>query len=264
MVIWMKIKPILKTLWISLLSTFILVLSQTLTLRGFEDINTINLLFLEIPIEYFVINFLIYVMLTILFILTNDLIPFPKLAKGVVYSVMISVVWIALRFQPKALTNFSRYVFDSIVFVIPILIYGIFLGYLATEQTKKFKFEKKHLGFLLISAIWIMFHAFNLILSQPVKEHWFYYILWVIPTSLALGLVFGLIYEFSLTSERNSLYVTSAAVIVIFISYYAYQFAINRTADIQLFIRVLLDITSIILAIQFFEIFSNRFIKEVK
>jgi uncharacterized membrane protein len=86
----------------------------------------------------------------------------------------------------------------------------------------------------------------------------------VIPTSLALGLVFGLIYEFSLTSERNSLYVTSAAVIVIFISYYAYQFAINRTADIQLFIRVLLDITSIILAIQFFEIFSNRFIKEVK
>lgn len=260
----MKVKPILKLLWISFLSTFTLVLSQTLTASGFKDINTIRLSFLEVPIEYFIINFFVFVILTIVFILTEKLMPIHKLGKGVFYSTMVSFVWIALKFQPIAFENVKRYIYDSLVFMIPILIYGIFLGYLATEKKESFAFKKSQLGYFFISAIWILFHLIYMIISDSAKNQLFNYIVWLLIASLVLGLVFGLIYEFSLKGKRNSLFVTSIAVILIFISYYAYRFAVNSLFDVQLLIRISLDITSIILAIQFFDIYLNRTKKIIK
>ena len=264
MVILMKVKPILKTLWISFLSTFTLVLSQTLTASGFENINTIKLPFLEVPIEYLIINFFVFVMLTILFILLNDLMPVHKLSKGVLYSFMVSLVWIALKFQPSAFENISKYIFDSIVFMIPILIYGVFLGYLATEKTKTFEFKKRQLGFSSISAVWILFHLIYMAISGSAKGQVFNYISWLIVASLILGLVFGLIYEFSLAGKKNSLFVTSISIVLIFVSFYAYQFAVQGEFDVKLLIRISLDITSIILAIQFFEIYLHRLQKPEK
>lgn len=260
----MKVKPILKTLWISFLSTFTLVLAQTLTTNGFENINKIRLSFLELPIEYFIINFFVFVILTILFIMLNDSLPVHKLAKGILYALMVSLVWIALKFQPSAFENIRKYIFDSIVFMIPILIYGVFLGYLATEKTKTFEFKKRHLGYSLISAIWILFHLIYMSISGSPEGQVFNYIVWLILASLILGLVFGLIYGFSLSSEKNSLFVTTIAVIIIFFSYYAYQFAVRSEFDVKLLIRISLDITSIILAIQFFEIYLHRLEKPEK
>lgn len=254
----MKVKPILKVLWISFLSTFTLVLSQTLTVNGFKDINTIKLSFLEVPIEYFVINFFVFVILTIVFIIIEKLMPVHKLGKGVLYAVMVSFVWIALKFQPIAFENIKRYIFDSLVFIIPILIYGIFLGYLATENKETIAAKKSQLSYLSISVIWILFHLIYMAISGVAKNQLFNYIVWLIIASLVLGLVFGLIYEFSLKGKTNNLFVTSIAVLLIFISYYAYRFAINRLFDVQLLIRISLDITSIILAIQFIEIYLNR------
>lgn len=255
----MKIKRIFKIFWISLLSTMVLLFAQTLTSKGFDGFNTIRLSFIDVPLEYFIINFLVFAILTILFIIINELLPVHKLAKGVFFSAMISIVWIALKFQPSAFENFSRYIFDSFVFMIPMLIYGVFLGYLATDKRTVFKFEKKHLAYLIISVIWILFHLIYVFISGVAKEQVFDYIVWIIFASLILGLVFGLIYEFSLENKKNSFYLTSLSVFLIFISYYAYQFAINGEIDVQLIIRVALDIVSIILAIQVLEMYFNRF-----
>lgn len=255
----MRIKPALKTLWISLLSTFTLVLAQTLTAEGFKGINTIRLSFLQVPFEYLVINFFVFVLLTILFIMINEMLPFRKLSKGIVYAAMVSIIWIALRFQPSAFEDFRKYIFDSFVFMIPMLIYGIFLGYLATEKTATFKFQKQQYSYLIISITWILFHLIYVFVSSAAKGQVLNYIVWLIIASLIIGFIFGLIYEFSLESKKNSFYISSFSVILIFSSFYAYQYAINRQIDVQLFIRVALDIASIILAVQVLEIYLNRF-----
>lgn len=254
----MKLKPILKTLWISLLSTMTLILAQTLTTRGFEGFNTIRLSFLDVPLEYFIINFLMFLMLTILFIVINELLPMHKLSKGLFYALMVSIVWIALKFQPNGFENFKTNMFASFVFIMPLLIYGLFLGYLATEKTFTFEFKERQKYYFIVPLVWILFHLIYVFVSGVAKGQVVNYIIWIIVTSLILGLVFGLIYELSLKSKKNSFYLTSLAIVIIFGSFYAYQYAINREIDIQILIKLALDIVSIILATQVLEIFFNK------
>lgn len=135
-------KASLKTLWISFLSTIIKILAQTLTTEGFSDINTIKVAFTEVPIEYFAINFFIFVALTVLFILINQQIPAYKLLKGFIYTIMVSFVWTALRFQPNVLENFAKYAYGVATFFIPMIIYGALLGYLSTDRQKNLNFLK--------------------------------------------------------------------------------------------------------------------------
>lgn len=259
----MKFKPIFKILWISLLSTFTLVLSQALTTKGFENINTIRLFFLEVPIKYLAINFLVFVMLTIVFMLLNDKLPVHKLLKGVVYSLMVSFVWVVLQFQPITFETATKYIFDSIVFMIPMLFYGIFLGYLATEKTVVYEEQSSFFGFLSISIIWILFHLIYMVISESAEGQLLSYIVWLVIAGLIIGLIFGVIYDFSLSGTKNGLFITIIAVILIFGSYYAYQYALNDVVDVQLLIRIALDTTSIMLAIQFSEIYLYRVKKEV-
>lgn len=258
-VIFMKLKPILKTLWISLLSTLILVLSQSLTEKGFQDINTIRLAFIQVPIEYFIINFFIFVLLTILFIKINDLLPVHKLAKGIFYAGMVSLIWTALRFQPLIFEDFERYLYDSFVFIIPMIIYGVFLGYLASNKSNSIKFEKGQLTHLIISVVWILFHIVYMLIFGSAKGQVFYYILWLITTSLIIAVVFGLVYEISYAKNKNTFINVSLAVIVVFITYYSYRFAIKGQFEMKFLIRVLLDFISIMLAVQIIELYFNRF-----
>lgn len=258
-VMFMKLKPILKTFWISLLSTFILVLSQNLTEKGFQDINTIRLAFVEVPIEYFIINFFVFVLLTILFIKINDLLPIHKLAKGILYAVMVSFIWTALRFQPLLFEDIKRYLFDSFVFIIPMIIYGIFLGYLASNKSTSFKFEKRQFAHLIISLTWILFHIIYMIISGSAKGQVFYYIIWLLTTSLIIALVFGLVYEVSYVNNKNTFINMSLAVIIVFVTYYSYRSAIIGQFQIQLLIRVMLDFVSIMLAVQIIELYFNSF-----
>lgn len=255
----MKWKPVLKTLWISLLSTLILVLSQNLTEKGFQDINTIRLAFVEVPIEYFIINFFVFVLLTILFIKINDLLPVHKLAKGILYAGMVSIIWTALRFQPLIFEDIKRYLYASFVFIIPMLIYGIFLGYLASNKSTTFKFEKRQFAHLIISAIWILFHIIYMFISGSAKGQVFYYILWLVTTSLTIALVFGLVYEISYANNKNTFINMSLAVIIVFLTYYSYRFAIQGQFEMKLLIRVLLDFISIMLAVQIIELYFNSF-----
>lgn len=255
----MKIKRIFKITWISVLSTFILVLSQNLTSEGFQGVNTIKMSFVDVPFVYLIINFSIFVALTILFIFFNKFIPSRKLLKGVIYSMIISILWIALRFQPMMVENFKKHLVDSIVFIIPMVMYGIFLGYLAEENKVQFKFERRQLSYLIISMTWIVFHIIYMIIARPAQGLVLYYLIWLVTTSLIISIVFGAIYEMYYLSKFNGFFITSISVFLIFISYYGYRYTLTGSVDIELFIRVALDVFSVVLAIQLLEFYFNRF-----
>lgn len=258
----MKAKPIFKTIWISLLSTLTLVLAQTLKPRGFEGFNKITLFFVKVPLEYFLINFLIFLMLTIFFTFVRDLFPVDKLYKGIVYASMISIIWVVLKFQPSTYINILDKILDSVVFLVPMFIYGIFLGYLADEKTVSFKIEKKHAFYFIISFVWILFHIIYVFLSGIAKGQFISYIIWMFIISLILGIVFGFGHEMSIEKKKNSFYLSMAFVILMFGSYYLYQFTINNIIDVELFIKIALDVVSIVLALQVLELLFSRFSEE--
>lgn len=253
-----KIKTVLKTIWISGLSTITKLLAQTLRADGFKDINTIRMAFIEVPIEYLLINFFIFVALTILFIFINEQIPTYKLIKGVVYGLIVTVFWTALRFQPNIFENFMQNLIDIIVFSIPMIIYGVFLGYLASDKTTTFKFSKKQISSLIISLGWLLIHLIYMIFVPPAKGQTFNYIIWLLTASIIIGIIFGFFYQLSLKCKYNTLLINALIVMVMFSSYYAYRFSIVNKFDLMLFIRVLLDIISVLLSIQFIELYLGR------
>lgn len=254
----MKFKLVFKVLWISLLSTFLLVLSQNLTSEGFEGITKIKMSFIDVPIEYLIINFLIFSTLTILFIYVNKFIPVRKLLKGVFYVAVIVILWIALRFQPYLFENFSKYLHDSFVFALPMIIYGVLLGYLSSDKAIDFKFEKRQISYLIISLVWILFHIIYMVIAKPANGQFGSYIIWLISTGLVIGLVFGFIYETIYLTDYNSFLNTSISIFLIFTTYYGYRFTISRNLDLELFIRVALDVFSVIIATQFLDFYFNR------
>ncbi len=261
----MKFKLVFKVIWISILSTFLLVLSQNLTNEGFEGITKIKMSVIDVPIEYLLINFLIFVALTILFIYVNKFIPTRKLLKGIFYVVVIIVLWIALRFQPFLFENFSKYLHDSVVFAIPMIIYGVLLGYLSTDKKIDFKLDRRQISYLIISAVWLLFHIIYIVIAKPAKGQLANYGIWLIMTSLIIGLVFGFIYETIYLSNYNSFFVTSISIFLIFTTYYGYRFTLSGKLDLELFIRVALDVFSVIIATQFLDFYFNRIVhKEIE
>ncbi len=247
-------KKILKTLWIAALTTLTKLLALTLTKDGFSKLPTLG----SVPFEYLAINFLLFVGLTVLFIYIEENIPVFKLLKGVVFSMLVSIVWSALIFQPALFDNITKYLTGIFIFMGPMLIYGAFLGYLSTENKKKFSFTKKHLIYLFISAGWLIFHLLFMIFVPPLEGYRFKYILWLIPTSLIIGLTFGFFYLIHEDSKYNPLVISSIIVLVIFLGYYADRFVSDKSFEWVFFIRILLDVVSVILTIQVIELTQSK------
>lgn len=255
----MKLKPYLKTFWISALSTFILVFAQTLTEDGFQNIRAIEFANFDLPLQYILANFFNFVLLTVVFIIIEKYIPTKKLLKGVIYAAIIYFLWFALKLQPIVGETFKTRFYSSLTFLVPLFIYGIFLGYLALDSEIKFKFEKRQLAYSIISLIWILFHIIYLFIDKTAEGQILQYIIWLVLTSLIIGIVFGLIFEFTYLNKGNGFFLTSVSTLIIFSSYYIYMFSVIGHFELKLFIRSLLDIISVTLAIQMVEIYFNRF-----
>lgn len=248
------VKKVLKTLWISALSTVMKLLAQTLTKSGFGELPKLG----TVPIEYLVINFIVFASLTVLFIFIVDYIPTYKLLKGVLYSLLISFVWTALIFQPQLFEDFRGYIINIGVFLIPMVVYGAFLGYLSTEKKNHYKFSKDDLKYLIISLLWLVFHMIFVIFIPPMRAHFLNYAMWLLTASVIIGFIFGFFYHIHIESKYNTLLISSIIVAVVFFSFYIDRYATGKTFEWAFFIRLLLDIISVVLSLQVIELYTTK------
>lgn len=248
------LKKTLKTLWIAALSTLMKVLAQNLTRPGFGELPKLG----SIPLEYLAINFIIFVGLTVLFIVIEEYMPTYKLLKGVLFSLLVSVIWIALLFQPLLFSNFKDYVTGIGVFFVPMLIYGAFLGYLSSEKKYKFTISRTQFRYFIISFTWLIFHLIFIIFIPPPKAQLFNYFIWLLGASFIIGFISGFFYEIHLNSKYNTLLVSSIIVVVFLFTFYIDRYASGKPFEWEYFIRFLLDAVSVILALQVIELFSTK------
>lgn len=248
-------KNILKTVWIALLSASIKLIAQNLTKAGFVGLPKLG----AIPLEYLVINIIIFSALTILFIYIESYLPFNSMFKGIAYTILISIIWIALIFQPEMFENFRSYLIGVGVFFLPMMVFGMLLGYLSTSKKNKFIVTKDLFKYFIIAVFWLGFHAIYMTFIPPNKTQIANYGIWLLTASAVISIIVGFFYEIHIGSKYNTLLITSIIILVVFSTFYLDRFATNKSFRWEFFIRLLLDVVSIILSIQVIELYITRF-----
>ncbi len=243
-------KTIFKLFWISLLSTIVNILTKTLV-----DDNFLAFLSLDEPklerfhIEYFIINYVVFTILTLIFIYGKRYIPTSKLTKGVVYSLTISVIWFALKFEPAKNFNLLKYILNVITFFIPMMIYGIFLGYLSSEKTFAYKLSEGFLSSFIYFSSWILLRVIyiNLEINQGFFRV-FSGALWLSAAGVIIGALFGLIFDSSYGSKREILRWILLVSIITFGGYYMLEYTLEKFFNPYRFIAVALDVIAIVIS----------------
>lgn len=248
------LKKVLKTLWIASLSTLMKLLAQNLTRDGISGLPTLG----SIPYQYIIGSFLMFVSLTILFIFIVDYLPFNKMFKGIFYAFFIGLLWTSIMFKPETFKSIEDYFVGIAVLITPLMVFGVFLGYLSNDKKISFKFHKSLLTNYVIGFLWLLFHIMFMVFSPPGKDLRVNYIIWIVITSIVVSVVIGFFYEIHINSKYNTLLITSIIIAVIFINFYADRFISDRLFEWIYLIRLLLDVVSIMLSIQVLELFKPR------
>lgn len=260
-------KTILKIIWISLLSTVVKVLTQVLV-----DDNFLTFLSPGEPriepfhIEYLIINIVVFVVLTIIFIYGRKYIPVSKLFKGVVYSFSITLIWFALKFEPNSEETIYNYFLNILIFFIPMMIYGLFLGYLSDEKTSTYKIKENILSSVIYLSSWIFLRIIYIVLEiNQASFKVFTGTLWLVLTGTAIGLVFGLLYDMSKLPKRQTLHWIFIFSLAVFPGYYLSEYTINKLFNPYRFLAVSLDVLAIIISTLIsFKVFKKEDMTDTK
>lgn len=245
-----EMKTLFKIVWISLLSTIVNILTKILV-----DDNFLTFLSLDEPklerfhIEYTLINLVVFTILTIVFMQIKKYIPSSKLTKGIVYSLSISVIWFALKFDPTGSEKILQYIFNVITFFIPMMIYGIFLGYLSSEKTFSFKISESFLSSFIYLSVWVLLRVIYINLEfDKGLPHIVSGTLWLVITGTIIGIVFGLAFDLSYDGKKETLRWILLVAIITFGGYYLLEYTLEKLYNPYRFIAVGLDVGSVMIA----------------
>ncbi len=243
-------KTFLKVVWISLLSTVVKLLTQVLV-----DDNFLAFLKLDNPrlevfhYNYLFINIVVFVVLTIVFIYVKKYIPAHKLFKGVIYSMSITLVWFALKFEPTIDVDFIGYFRKILIFFIPMLIYGIFLGYLSSERSYRYQPTDAFLSAFIYFFAWVILRIIYLLIDVNKADLFvFSGAVWLIMSGAAIGVVFGLLFDMSKLSFKKTVFWIFLMAVIIFFGYYLSEYTIDKILNPYRFLAAFLDIAAIMLA----------------
>lgn len=254
-------KTIFKIFWISTISTIVNILTKILV-----DDNFLAFLALDNPklekfhIEYIIINFVVFTILTIVFIYGKRYIPTSKLTKGVFYSLSISLIWFALKFEPSKSESFLNYLLSIITFFIPMMIYGIFLGYLSSEKSFTYKLSEGFLASFIYLSSWVLLRV--LYINIGVDRglfHIFSGALWLVIAGTVIGVIFGLIFDMSYGDKKETLIWILLVAVITFSGYYLLEYTLDKFFNPYRFIAVGLDVLAIIIStLLSFKIFAKN------
>ena len=242
-------KKVFKITWISVLSTLVKMLAQLLSKDGFQNFNSLKTAIGDIPTEFILVNFLVFVILTVVFIYMNNKIPSTKLSKGLSYSLSISLVWFVLRFEPNTYDKIIDYFVDTLIFFVPMLIYGVLLGYLSSPRKHLIDFSRSYYASIIVCVLWILFRVLYFIIDidEPKTNHTISVLVWLVVTGAVIGFIFWMIYKnlrMNMVSSQLSILGIS---IIVFLSYYCFEFISLKS----FYPLELLKITFDLLAISF-------------
>lgn len=241
-------KIALKILWISVLSTLVKMLAQLLSKDGFRNFSSLKTAVGDIPYEFILVNLLVFVILSVLFVLLNDKIPSTKLSKGLLYSISISLVWFVLRFEPNSYDSIWDYLVDTVVFFAPMIIYGVFLGYLSTQKRHLVDFSKSYLSSLIIGSLWVILRVVYFIIDvdEPKTNDYVSVSIWLFSAGIVIGGIFWMIYKnIRLKKLQSALWILAIS-IVIFGSFYAFEFITLKTFYPLILLKIGFDIIAIL------------------
>ena len=240
-------KKVFKITWISILSTLVKMLAQLLTKDGFQNFNSFKTAIGDIPYEFILVNFLVFVLLTIVFIYVNDKIPSTKLSKGLLYSLCVSLVWFVLRFEPNSYDQIIDYFIDILIFFVPMLIYGIFLGYLSDPRKHSLDFSKSYVASIFVGAFWILFRViyFLIDIDEPKTNNTISVIIWLLVAGVVIGFIFWMIYKnirMNIVSSQLCIFGIS---LMVFLSYYSFEFVSLKSFYSLQLLKITFDLLAI-------------------
>lgn len=219
-------KIVFKITWISVLSTLVKMLAQLLSKDGFQNFNSLKTAIGDIPYEFILVNFLVFVILTVVFIYINDKIPSTKLSKGLLYSLSISLVWFVLRFEPNSYDQIIDYFVDILIFFVPMLIYGTFLGYLSNPRKHQINFSRSYFAGIIVGVFWILFRAlyFLIDIDEPKTNNFISVLIWLVVSGVIIGFIFWIIYKNIRMGIVSSQLCILGISLMVFLSYYCFEF----------------------------------------
>ncbi len=261
-------KTLFKIIWISLLSTIVNILTKILV-----DDNFLAFLKLDEPrlerfhVEYILINIVVFILLTMVFIYGKKYLPSTKLSKGIVYSLGISLIWFALKFEPTPNEKLMSYILNIITFFIPMMIYGVFLGYLSSEKEVEYKVTEAFLSSFIYLSAWIFLRIIYLTFDVSKEEFLvFRGTLWIVLTGVVIGVIFGLLFDVKTKTSKQTFVWIFLVSAVTFSCFYLLEYTMDGMFNPYRFLALTLDIIAIVVAtlisFKVFEKTPNKQIKE--
>jgi hypothetical protein len=158
-------------------------------------------------------------------------------------------VWFVLRFEPNTYDKIIDYFVDTLIFFVPMLIYGVLLGYLSSPRKHLIDFSRSYYASIIVCVLWILFRVLYFIIDidEPKTNHTISVLVWLVITGAVIGFIFWMIYKnlrMNMVSSQLSILVIS---LIVFLSYYCFEFISLKS----FYPLELLKITFDLLAISF-------------
>ncbi|MFA5720039.1 MAG: hypothetical protein WC939_03160 [Acholeplasmataceae bacterium] len=243
-------KTTFKVTWISLLSTIVTLLTHILADTKYHPSFILKTPIVDIPYLFLIVMLLVYFLLTLLFIGINQMIPTTKLKKGIVFTTLVSIIWIILSMYPSKITSFSSFLGSILIILVPMSVYGIFLGYLSSEKKVEFSKRMPYFSLVSIMVFWLLFRYLYYFMDgdepkiKDVKT-----IVWFLSSGLFIGLVFSMF----------KMYINSPALIkltwlfnlsaTIFIGYYLFSYSLDTVFYSIQYVKISFDVLGVMMGV---------------
>lgn len=244
-------KTTFKVIWISLLSTIVTVLAHLLADTTHHPLFILKTPLLDIPYLFLMVTLLIFTLLTLIFIGIKSYLPASKLTKGILYTSLISIVWIVLNLEPTTIKSFAGFIITILVVLAPMSVYGVFLGYLSSEQTNKLSISLSYLSIFIIMILWLSFRGLYYLIDvdAPKRSNILETILWLSVSSIVIGVVFSIFKKLIKLPFLTKAVWLFNLVSAIFVSYYLMGYSLGVVFYPMEYVKILFDIVSVMLAL---------------
>ncbi len=242
-------KTTFKVTWISILSTIVTLLAHMLADTKYHTIFVIKTSLIDIPYLFILITILTYLLLTLIFIGIKNYLPTSKLTKGFLYNSLVSFVWIILSLEPTTIGSIKDAITAVLVIFIPMGVYGIFLGYLSNEKTKKINITISYLRVFIIMLMWLLFRGLYYLIDvdAPKAVEIIQTILWLLLSGFVIGIVFSIFQNLIKETLLNRLVWLFNISFAIFVCYYLVSYSLEEVFYTLHYVKILFDLLSIII-----------------
>lgn len=243
-------KTTFKVTWISLLSTIVTLLTHMLADTKYHPSFILKTPIVDIPYLFLGVMLVVYFLLTLIFIGINHTIPATKLKKGMVFTSLISLVWITFSLHPSKIDNLGSFVLAILIVLVPMSVYGIFLGYLSSEKSVQLSTKIPYTKILIIMVLWLLFrYTYHFIDGDEPKIKSVGTFFWLISSGLVVGLVFScLLVYINYPKPLKLLWLFNLAA-TIFIGFYLIGYSLDSLFYPIQYLKIGFDLLAIMLGV---------------